>query len=217
LDLRLCITLYHQKGGEVLIRHVKSIGSRRAGHLAASAAACAVLAGSGFLAAPAMAAPSHAGAIARPAAAQTTGNQHVCENIGSDDEGNQAIVCTNLIGADNSSGYYAYAQTLAYCQDDDGDLEQCANITVANETGWGAGGPFEGPGAACGHANGACPATKFVVDADDTPSGSCIANVWGVTDGDGTTSETSIQLPGTDITETLKTNFGTPHTNIGDC
>ena len=111
----------------------------------------------------------------KPAGRAPSGNQHVCENIGSDDEGNQAIVCANLIGADNSSGYYAVR-----------------------------------------HHHGR-ERNRLIAYADNTPSGSCIANVWGVTEGDETTDETSIQLPGTDITETLKSNFGTPHTNIGDC
>jgi hypothetical protein len=137
---------------------------------------------------------------------------HVCHILGTDDDYHEAIVCVDI----NTMIYdgYAYAQgeVEAYCQDDDGDDTQCANITVKGQFSEGSDGVLSTYDAYCGHQYGACP-TGRLYDyvsgnyAETAPEGdgSCgtdadsNANFWSIADGLNTT----VELPGSDDTYTL--------------
>jgi hypothetical protein len=151
----------------------------------------------------------------------TTTIEHVCEQFGTDDWGNQAIVCTDLEQQAYSSsagllGYDVAARTEALCENSADAVVQCANITVANEAAAPDGeiGPVYN--AACGHAHGNCPVGRYYV-VGDTLLGQpedCVGEVWAVTlAGPGT----SIELPTSGETFDLPANFGTPHATVGSC
>jgi hypothetical protein len=206
------IHVYRQKGIKMTLKCVQFMGNRGARRLTAGLAAfLTLLICSGVMPSSAMAA---------------TGLEHVCEVIGADSYGNQAIICTDLTQVDVAGGtYYAAVQTEAYCQDLDEDLVQCANITVLNETAY---GTTVGPLGylACGHSNPSCPAGRWYVTGPYLPttdSVTCIENAWGVTVASGLDDETdqevytSIQLPESDLTFQLTGNFATPHANVGNC
>lgn len=214
----------------MLSGRIRLIGNWRGKRLAASlATVLALLAGSGIM--------------ATPARASTTQAEHVCEVIGNDKaalgsaDGAQAVVCTDLQVIDNGNGtYYSQVRSEGYCQMiESGDIVQCANIWLVNETAYATADPTgtvtEGPAdIACGHQYGACPASgnRFYLTGDVAPyisPATCIANTWGVTlaQGDDTeynlnaTVKTSIQLPVSDETFTLSANFATPHISAGNC
>jgi hypothetical protein len=154
----------------------------------------------------------------------TTAIEHVCEQIGSDVYGNQAIICTDLMQQAyyNSSGLIGYdvaARTEAICENSADAVVQCSNITVANEAAGAADpGTYTSPvyRQACGHTNPNCPAGRYYVDGY-TLNGQpemCVGEVWGVTLAEG---DTSIQLPKSDTTIDLPANYGTPHATVGSC
>lgn len=163
-----------------------------------------------------------AGVMAPPAGAVTTTMvEHVCEVIGSDSYGNQAVVCTDLLANDYGGGYTAQVRTEAYCQDAGTDLVQCANITVTNETAYApaSGGIVTSADFSdrCGHGSGSCPATRFYATGFEVPTNlpACVAAAWGVTEV--TSPGTSVELPVSDKTIRLPGNYGTPHASIGRC
>ena len=64
------------------------------------------------------------------AAVTTTGVEHVCKQIGPEDQfANIAIVCSDLLKVDNGNGtFYSLAQTEAFCENDAAVIVRCANI-----------------------------------------------------------------------------------------
>jgi hypothetical protein len=160
---------------------------------------------------------------AAPAMAITHTNttlKHVCENIGTDDNGTSAIVCTDLIqqayyGSAGFIGYDVLVHTEALCQNSANTVVQCANITVDNEPA----GALYGAGSvwsqACGHSNGNCPAGRYFVPGYTLAGSpqSCIGEVWAVTLSPGT----SIELPKSGYKIVLPADFGTPHATVGSC
>jgi hypothetical protein len=135
---------------------------------------------------------------------------HECHILGTDDDYHEAIVCVDI----NTMTYdgYAYAQgeVEAYCQDDNGDDVQCANITVEGEYSNGADGVVTSYYDYCGHQYGSCPTGRLYDDSSyDVTSAegdsSCgtetdsDAQVWSIAVG----TYTTIELPGSDDTYTL--------------
>jgi hypothetical protein len=136
---------------------------------------------------------------------------HECDILGTDDDYHEAIICVDI----NTMTYdgYAYAQgeVEAYCQDDNGDDVQCANITVKGEFADGS-GTTSTYYANCGHQYGSCPTGRLydyysgdylVTSAEgDSSCGTEVdsdANFWSVAIG----TYTTIELPGSDDTYTL--------------
>jgi hypothetical protein len=136
---------------------------------------------------------------------------HGCHILGTDDDYHEAIVCVDI----NTMTYdgYAYAQgeVEAYCQDDNGTVVQCANITVEGEAS-DATGTSSTYYKYCGHEHGACPTGRLydylssdwiVTSAEgDSTCGQnpdSDANFWSIAVGGYTT----IELPGSDDTYTL--------------
>jgi hypothetical protein len=161
-----------------------------------------MLIGSSFLASPAMA---------------NTGNQHVCEDVGTPDiYGNQAVICTDLITVYYNDGtYQSEAQTEAICENS-GTIEPCESVAIANETAYtNSTGTHVSPVWTDGCAAGLCgDRSTFAGYAQpQDSSATCIANTWGVTLASGT----DIKLPGSNTPERITANFGTPHTSIGNC
>ena len=189
----------------MLNTRIQFIGNWRAKRLVATAACIlGLLSATGIMAPP-------AGAVT------TTLAEHVCQAIGSDAYGNQAIVCSDLLSNDYGGGYTAQVRTEAYCQDIDTDLVQCANITVSNETAYVASSGTTTSAVfteRCGRSSGSCPATRFYATGFEVPTTlpACIPGAWGVT-----TPGTSVTLPTSDKTVTLSGNYGTPHTSVGSC
>lgn len=188
---------------------IKLTGNRHAKRVAGAAAGLlALLTGIGVMAPP-------AGAVT------TTVVEHVCQVIGADSYGNQAVVCTDLLSNDYGGGYTAQVRTEVYCQDADTDLVRCANIVVTNETAYApaSGGTVTSADFSdrCGHSSGNCPATRFYATGFEVPTNlpACIAAAWGVTET--TSPGTSVELPKSDQTVPLPANYGTPHTSIGSC
>jgi len=191
---------------------LSALASSRRTRLAASLGAVfALLIGAGVVSAtPAMALTE-----------TTTTIEHVCEQIGADDYGNQAIICTDLQEQtyDNPSGLLGYdvnARTEAFCENSADVIVQCANITVANEPAGSFGPPYPVYSAACGHANGNCPDGRYYVagySLDGEPD-LCVGEVWAVTLAEG---DTSIELPTSGETIDLAANYGTPHATVGTC
>lgn len=201
----------------MLTRFRGIIGSRPRARLAAGLAGAftMLVCGGALAAAPAM------------ASVTTTGVEHVCKQIGPEDQfANIAIVCSDLLKVDNGNGtFYSLAQTEAFCENDAAVVVRCANIIVSNETAYQSGITtfvsvptfYE-----CGHApNPACPAGRYVVGANLLPQdpATCIPNTWGVTLGSGESNSTvtTIDLPGSDRPVSLSGNYGTPHASIGNC
>ena len=161
------------------------------------------------------------------AAVTTTGVEHVCKQIGPEDQfANIAIVCTDLLKVDNGDGtFYSLGQTEAFCENAAAAIVRCANIIVSNQTAYQSGITtfvsvptfYE-----CGHApNALCPAGRYVVGANILPQdpASCIPNTWGVTlgSGEGNSTVTTITLPQSDKPVSLSGNYGSPHASIGNC
>lgn len=148
---------------------------------------------------------------------------HKCSVIGSDNLGNQAVVCADLETEATwdipgpTYPYYVWAQAEAYCQTTAGVAEQCANIGMdagyANQADGLTAAQLNG----CGHAAGDCPKTRLYAVTDywefdsswgcSTDPGSEF-DVWGLVVGSGFTQ---IELPGSDKTITL----GTSNANDG--
>lgn len=190
------------------ITRIKFIGNRHAKRLAGVAASIlGLLTGIGIVAPP-------AGAVT------TTLVEHVCEVIGSDSYGDQAVVCTDLLANDYGGGYTAQVRTEAYCVDINTGLEQCADITVSNQTAYTAASGTIASAVytdGCGHSSGSCPSTRFYATGFEAPTNlpACITSAWGVTVD--WAAGTSIELPKSDQTVTLPANYGTPHTSVGSC
>jgi hypothetical protein len=151
----------------------------------------------------------------------TTTIEHVCEQIGSDDWGNQAIICTDLEQQTYTSsagllGYDVAARTEALCENSADAVVQCANITVANEAAAPDGDIGPVYSSACGHSKGNCPAGRYYVTGYTLlgQPEDCVGEVWAVTlAGPGT----SIELPTSGETIDLPANYGTPHATVGSC
>ena len=119
--------------------------------------------------------------MARPASADTTTSlEHVCKVIGADSYGNEAVICTDLLGTFDGTFYGVEARTEAFCLDDGGDYVQCANIEVSTEVATGT-TVDGGNGGVCGHQYGPCPAVRFyggLVAGAGTYYNGCIYNSW---------------------------------------
>jgi hypothetical protein len=157
---------------------------------------------------------------------------HKCTVIGSDNEDHQAVVCVDIetVWFSDGSGYEAYGQVEAYCQEGSGSATipiQCAEVDL-DGTWADAGGDRRSLGIHCGHSYGPCSVSGRNYDriddsnADDYTTGSeCSSqpnsyyDVWtvaiGGTSTQDTTSETRIELPFTD----KWTYLGTGNTNDG--
>jgi hypothetical protein len=137
---------------------------------------------------------------------------HVCRILGTDDDYHEAIVCVDINTMTWDGEAYAQGEVEAYCQDEDGDDVQCANITVEGQFSNGADGVVSTYSADCGHQYGPCPtgrlydfykgdyeATAAEGDSSCGTDADSNANIWSIADGVYTT----IQLPGSDDTYTL--------------
>ncbi|MFC1406106.1 MULTISPECIES: hypothetical protein [Streptacidiphilus] len=156
--------------------------------------------------------------------ASVGGGAHHCEEIGSDQYGNQAIVCADLYTqpAQDSQGnatypYHAWAVAEAYCQNSSGVVVQCANITVGADLANAAQGIYATQYSVCGHSNGACPAAReYAVTSDEmySSSANCSSepnssfDAWGLVAAGGTTV---IELPQSAKNVTLGSNYSTGH------
>ncbi|MEY9863622.1 hypothetical protein ABH935_009275 [Catenulispora sp. GAS73] len=148
---------------------------------------------------------------------------HKCEVIGSDQYGNQAVICADLMTIptfDLSSNnvyypYYVWAEAEALCQTSAGVVEQCANILVNAEVADGAVGAAGSSSSVCGHAAGACPVGRLTADTNFLSYNSSVGcssdphyDVWGIVLGGGATV---IELPKSGKNITLGSNFSTGH------
>jgi hypothetical protein len=136
---------------------------------------------------------------------------HECHILGTDDDYHEAIVCVDLNTMTDDGDAYARGEVEAYCQDDNGDHVQCANITVEGEYS-NATGDTTTYYKYCGHQYGSCPtgrvydylSTDWTVTSAEGDS-SCgtetdsDADVWSIAIG----HDTTIELPGSDDTYTL--------------
>jgi hypothetical protein len=142
---------------------------------------------------------------------------HQCKVIGQDNELHQAVVCADIVTKwFGGTAYAAYGKVEAYCQEGSGSATipvQCAEVDVDGV--WAdAGGDVRSLGIRCGHAYGPCSVSGRNTDEVDddnstqyTTSSGCSSqpnsyfDVWTIAFGgsaNNSTSETRIELPGTD-------------------
>lgn len=148
---------------------------------------------------------------------------HKCEVVDSDQYGNQAVICADLITSptfDITSNnvyypYYVWAEAEALCQTSAGVVEQCANIVVNAEVADASSGAAGSATKVCGHAAGACPVGRLTVDTNYLQYDSSVGcssdspyDVWGLVLGGGATV---IELPKSGKNVTLGSNFSTGH------
>ena len=157
--------------------------------------------------------------------AATSDEAHKCHIIGGAyDQGIgqyvDAIVCADLspylLGGSNGDDVYAAAYVEAYCQvEGTTTTVQCANIVATGELS-AANGLRETYTAHCGHQYGACPTGRKIFGFGDREvnwlGGACgtnpddISQMWALV-----LAGTTIELPGSDFTETLPSNWETGH------
>jgi hypothetical protein len=153
----------------------------------------------------------------------TTTLEHACKVIGTDVDGNQAIICTDLLEFNYGSTYETDGQTEGICENSSGTIVQCANITILPAAAWQSGitsyvsvpDVYE-----CGHSYGNCPSGRYIQDGEPIPTSgaaTCIANTWGVTAATWQGSVTAIELPESGTVITLSANYGTSHASVGNC
>jgi hypothetical protein len=133
---------------------------------------------------------------------------HVCEILGTDDDYHEAIVCVDINTKISGDDVLIEGQLEAYCQDDNGTVVQCANITSAGEIS-SAGGVWAEYAADCGHSLGSCPAgreyahSSWMYVTDKAAESDCASNtseaLWSIAFG----GDTTIELPGSDDSYTL--------------
>ncbi len=80
---------------------------------------------------------------------------HHCEIIGSDTDGNEGIVCVDILTGTGSTYYWAKAQIEAFCYNNSQPV-QCAQVDVTGTFANGAGQPSGIGQWVCGHQYGAC-------------------------------------------------------------
>jgi hypothetical protein len=156
------------------------------------------------------------------------GYAHNCTVIGSDQYGNQAVICADLLSGpsydivgDPIYPYYTWAGVEAYCQNSSDVIVQCAQInedvSIADAV-----GDVGYDSQTCGHSYGACPSGRYTLytSADGSyftyyNSDDCATNpdsefdAWSVVWGGGITY---IELPQSDKTVYL----GTGNANDGE-
>ena len=139
----------------------------------------------------------------------SAGNQaHVCTILGTDDDYHEAIVCVDINTKVSGDQVLIQGQLEAYCQDDNGTVVQCANITDGGEIA-STGGVWSSYAADCGHSLGACPTgreyahSSWMGDGTSAGESGCASNpseaLWSIAVGVATT----IELPGSDDSYTL--------------
>ncbi|WP_194909308.1 hypothetical protein [Catenulispora rubra] len=148
---------------------------------------------------------------------------HNCEVIGSDQYGNQAVVCVDLVTSPMWDTvnvfypYYVWAEAEAYCQTSAGVVEQCANIIVTAEVAQEPSGAAGSSAQVCGHAAGACPVGRLTAGTNQLSYNSSVGcsgdpnsgfDAWGIALGG---AATVIELPKSGKNVTLSSNYGSGH------
>jgi hypothetical protein len=139
----------------------------------------------------------------------SAGNEaHVCTILGTDDDYHEAIVCVDINTKVSGDQVLVQGQLEAYCQDDNGTVVQCANITDGGEIS-STGGVWSEYAADCGHSLGPCPTgreyahSSWMGDGTEAGESGCASNtseaLWSIAVGVSTT----IELPGSDDSYTL--------------
>jgi hypothetical protein len=141
---------------------------------------------------------------------------HNCEVIGSDSDGNEAIVCVDILTGTGSTDYWAQGRIEAFCYKN-GVTVQCAQVDVSGT--WANGtGIDDGIGQwVCGHQFGACSAGRNYITAAWTnyysSASGCSSepnstyDVWTVV----TAGLTGIELPVSGKWVYVGSNYSTGH------
>jgi hypothetical protein len=140
---------------------------------------------------------------------------HHCEIIGSDSDGNEGIVCVDILTGTGSDYYWARAQIEAFCYNNSQPV-QCAQVDVTGTWANGADADSGIGQSVCGHQWGACSTGRNYFSGRAiyyTSASGCSSepnstyDVWTV----ATTPGTQIELPKSAKWVYLPSNYSTGH------